>query len=287
MAQDRGARALSDATINQLLESAPDAIVIVDLDGTIRHVNAAAERLFVYSRAALFGQNVDLLLPDALRQAHVAHRNAYAAEPRARPMGVGLELSGLRSDRTPVPIEISLSPLDADGQLLVTAIVRDVTERRRAEERVRRSEARLAEAQQIAHVGSWEWEIASGELRWSDELCRIYGVDPTRFTPTFPSSCHCSTPMTVSVWPRSSRRLKSIFSRTSSSTVSFAPTARGVMCMRGAKSFWTMRACRHACTASGRMSRNCARRRPRRDNSKASAPRAPRPNLATPAGAAG
>jgi PAS domain S-box-containing protein len=186
VAQDGGARALSDATINQLLESAPDAIVIVDLEGTIRHVNAAAERLFSYPRAALLGRSVDLLLPEALRQLHVVHRDEYAAEPRARPIGVGLELSGLRADGTQVPIEISLSPLDADGQLLVTAIVRDVTERRRAEERVRRSEARLAEAQQIAHVGSWEWEIASGELSWSDELCRIYGVDPRSFTPTFP-----------------------------------------------------------------------------------------------------
>lgn len=115
------------------LESAPDATVIVDEDGRIVLVNAQLEALFGYDRAELIGERVELLLPERFRQAHVAHRRDYAAEPHTRPMGAGLELAGRHRDGSEVAVDISLSPLASDDGTLMAAAIRDVTERRRLE----------------------------------------------------------------------------------------------------------------------------------------------------------
>ena len=117
-----------------LLEAAPDAIVIVDTAGSIVIANAQSEQLFGYTRAELLGQPVELLLPDALRHRHLGNRANYMAEPHTRPMGVGLRLLARRRDGSVFPVEISLSPLHAPEGMLVTAVVRDVTERVHAAE---------------------------------------------------------------------------------------------------------------------------------------------------------
>jgi PAS domain S-box-containing protein len=182
---EKQTEALADATFRQLLESAPDAVIIVDAAGQVVLANAQAERLFGYQHGDLEGRPVELLLPERLHGAHRRHRDDYLASPRTRPMGVGLELEGRRAGGSTFPVEISLSPLVVEGGTLVTAIVRDVSERRRAEEQLRRSETRLAEAQQIAHLGSWEWDIAADTVTWSDELSRIYGLATGEFDGTY------------------------------------------------------------------------------------------------------
>jgi PAS domain S-box-containing protein len=112
-----------------LLEAAPDAMVCVDGDGRIALVNAQAERLFGYGRDELVGQPVEILVPDAVRAVHPAHRAGYTTDPRPRPMGAGMELAGRRRDGSTFPAEISLSAIDTEEGLLVIAAVRDVTER--------------------------------------------------------------------------------------------------------------------------------------------------------------
>jgi sigma-B regulation protein RsbU (phosphoserine phosphatase) len=114
-----------------LIESAPDGIVLVDSEGRILLFNTQAEELFGYQEDELLEKPVEVLIPERFREKHVWHRAAYAAEPRSRPMGLGLDLFGLRRDGSEFPVEISLSPVQTKKGLLVMAIIRDMTEHKR------------------------------------------------------------------------------------------------------------------------------------------------------------
>ncbi len=119
----------SEERLAQLIEAAPDAVVIIDAAGRIELTNRQTEDMFGYGRDQLIGQRVELLLPERFRHAHVGHRAGYFADPRTRPMGVGLLLAGLRRDGTEFPIDISLSAIDTDDGRLATAHIRDITDR--------------------------------------------------------------------------------------------------------------------------------------------------------------
>ncbi len=117
-----------------LLEAAPDGMVIVNRDGIITLVNAQVEQMFGYHRAELVGEPVEILVPDRYSGMHMAFRNGYVSEPRTRPMGLAGDLHARRKDGSEFPIEVTLSPLETEDGLLVSAAVRDISERRRLQE---------------------------------------------------------------------------------------------------------------------------------------------------------
>jgi PAS domain S-box-containing protein len=135
--------------IEQLLESAPEAMVIIDSRGRIVALNSQTELLSGYNRQELLGQPIERLVPERFHTQHCQQRADYAAQPRCRPMGVGIEVIGRRKDGSEFPAEVSLRPLHTAEGLLVSSAIRDLSERKRTEHTLRENEAQLLAAQRI------------------------------------------------------------------------------------------------------------------------------------------
>ncbi|HEU4368684.1 MAG TPA: ATP-binding protein [Methylomirabilota bacterium] len=150
----------SEALAHAVLESASEAIILIDAGGRIIVVNPAAERMFGYDRGDLLGRPLEILLPERSRGVHAGHRTGYFATPRARPMGIGLDLAGLRKDGAEFPVEISLSYVEAPDGVVAMAFVTDITERKRVESELQRQREVLYQNEKLAALGTLSAGIA-------------------------------------------------------------------------------------------------------------------------------
>jgi hypothetical protein len=150
-----------------LLEALPDAVVAVDHDGTIVQINSQTQSLFGYTRDELIGQKIEILVPESYRDQHHRHRASYAHHPKTRRMGADLDLYGRRRNGTQFPVEISLSPIVTEEGLFVLSAIRDITDRKRIAEELRRANEEL-QRRTVEQLGQYRSRLAL-IIDWSDD----------------------------------------------------------------------------------------------------------------------
>lgn len=174
----------SEERLRTLTSSTVEAIITANERGLITDWAGGSERIFGYTADEVRGRDLVMLMPDRYVAAHREGFARYLKTGEPRIIGHTVEIEARRKDGTELPVELSLSAWKAGGVQFFTAVIRDITERKRSEDRLREREQQLERAQRIAHLGSWQFELPDGPVEWSDELCRIYGVDPGS-RPTF------------------------------------------------------------------------------------------------------
>ncbi|MDP9254402.1 MAG: PAS domain S-box protein [Verrucomicrobiota bacterium] len=184
----------SEARFRSVTQSVGDAIVSADNDGNIIFWNPAAEKIFGYSENEVIGKPLTMMMPERYREMHRAGMARYRAGGEARVINKTVELEGLRKDGTEFPIELTLSAWKTNEGKFYTGILRDITERKCADDELKRSESRLAEAQKVAHVGSWEWDVVNNMADWSDEQFRLFGLKPGECSPSYDRYLECVHP---------------------------------------------------------------------------------------------
>jgi PAS domain S-box-containing protein len=150
------------AMFEGLFELAPDGIIVVSRNGSIVRANKQAERLFGYSRDELFNLHHEILLPEKVMEKHMEHRSVYMSEPHIRPMGTGLQLYGRRKDGSEFSIDIALGPLKAEEDMVVIAVIRDVSQRKRADDMISKRTSELMDA--LKEIDAFSYSV-SHDLR--------------------------------------------------------------------------------------------------------------------------
>jgi PAS domain S-box-containing protein len=161
-----------------IVDSALDCIVTIDHDGCITEFNPAAEHAFGHRRDEVLGKHLaDVIVPPSLREKHRQGFARYLATGEARMLGKRIEMTAVRADGSEFPVELAITRIPLEGPPSFTGYLRDITERKRAEQELQRSEAFLAEAQHLSRIGSFSWRVATDEITWSEQLYRIFQID--------------------------------------------------------------------------------------------------------------
>jgi PAS domain S-box-containing protein len=161
-----------------IVDSALDCIVTIDHEGCITEFNPAAEDTFGYRRDEVLGKHLaDVVIPPSLREKHRRGFARYLATGEARVLGKRIEMTAVRADGSEFPVELAITRIPLEGPPSFTGYLRDITERNRARQELRRSEAFLAEAQHLSRIGSFSWRVVTDEITWSEQLYRIFQID--------------------------------------------------------------------------------------------------------------
>jgi PAS domain S-box-containing protein len=179
--REESARRYSEERHRVIVETASDAVISADESGTILLANPATTRVFGYDPPELIGKPLTMLMPEYMREQHEFGFRAYMATGQRHINWQGTELTGLHRDGHEFPVEVSFGELTSNGHRLFTGFIRDISEKKRADEALRRSESYLVEAQRLTHTGSWAFCPSTPERSyWSSEYYRIYGYDPAK-----------------------------------------------------------------------------------------------------------
>ena len=211
----------SEQKFRSVTESAIDAIISVSKTGHIIAWNHGAEVMFQYGKSDILSKPITRIIPREIMAAHMTGVREFNLTHIPHLIGKIVELEGVRRDGVVIPVEMALSTWELESEQFFTAVIRDITERKRAEEALKikqqerdkvseelhKSEDNLREAQKLAHLGSWFWDVKSGYVEWSEEVYHIFGLDPKNFTPQIDSI------MALSPWPEENKRDKELIDR--------------------------------------------------------------------------
>jgi PAS domain S-box-containing protein len=184
----------SEEMLRSVVETATDAIVTGDSNGNVVFWNESAERIFGYSEDEIVGRPVADLMPERFRNAHREQLARVVSTGKTTLAGRTMEITGLRRDGSEFPLELSLAAWETGENLFFTALCRDITQRKRAEEALKRGEERYALAQRASNIGSWDWDIPSGDLHWSERIEPLFGFEPGQFGATYEAFLDCVHP---------------------------------------------------------------------------------------------
>ncbi len=157
------------------MESAVDGILVIDADGIIQDFNPAAEKLFGYSANEAIGRNIRFLMPEPYRSQHDRYIKNHLTTGEKKIIGIGREVTGLRKDGTIFPMDLAVSKMVIDGKIYFTGIMHDIKHLKHTELALRQSEERLKRSQEFANIGTWDWNIRTGELYWSEMIGPLFG----------------------------------------------------------------------------------------------------------------
>ena len=195
-----------EATLRAVCTSAVDALVMIDGEGRAILWNPAAERMFGYTAAEMLGQPVhDLVAPDDLRQRFEANFPAFQKTGQGAAIGKVVELTARRKDGSEFPIDLSVATVQKGQEWHAVGVIREITDRKRAQEELRAKEELLSESQSIAHLGSWDWTLegATSVMLWTPETYRLFGVSPDTFvlsSETFQTLIHPDDRAAMQAW---------------------------------------------------------------------------------------
>lgn len=174
-----------EARFRAIFHTVVDGIITINTQGLIESFNPAAESIFGYKTEEVIGKNISMLMFGKHQIRHDDYLKRYLQTGNAKVIGLGRELEARRRNGSTFPLELSVSEMWVGNERKFTGVVRDISKRKQADGELKKNEESLNLAQAITHLGSWEWNIVTGEIWWSDEQYRIFGLEPGEITPSY------------------------------------------------------------------------------------------------------